>query len=454
MNNDTIVAIATPSGEGGISSVRISGEDAFNIADKIFKSKSGELIKNKAGYTALYGEIYDGDTLLDDGIALVFCAPKSYTGENTVEISVHGGSYLIRRVLRCAVSAGARVAEGGEFTRRAFENGKISLTQAESVMHIISAKGSQSLQVAARNKEGALSKCIEKITEKLLFLVSQISVYSDYPEDETLMIDEKTFISSLDEILKELEALVKNYDRGKFILGGINTAIVGSPNAGKSTLMNLLSKRERSIVTPIAGTTRDIIEETVSIGEFVLNLADTAGIRQTGDTVEQIGVTAAIKRLETADLCLAVFDTSAEPSKEDKELIEKIKGKPVLLVLNKNDLTAKDNGFYENLGLPFVKISAKLGTGEKELTEKIADILKLNELDENAEILCNERQYSKVLSALEAVKEAKAALEGCVTLDAVGILIDSALKELLELDGKKITVEVANEVFKNFCVGK
>ena len=321
-------------------------------------------------------------------------------------------------------------------------------------MHIISAKGSQSLQVAARNKEGALSKCIEKITEKLLFLVSQISVYSDYPEDETLMIDEKTFISSLDEILKELEALVKNYDRGKFILGGINTAIVGSPNAGKSTLMNLLSKRERSIVTPIAGTTRDIIEETVSIGEFVLNLADTAGIRQTGDTVEQIGVTAAIKRLETADLCLAVFDTSAEPSKEDKELIEKIKGKPVLLVLNKNDLTAKDNGFYENLGLPFVKISAKLGTGEKELTEKIADILKLNELDENAEILCNERQYSKVLSALEAVKEAKAALEGCVTLDAVGILIDSALKELLELDGKKITVEVANEVFKNFCVGK
>lgn len=454
MNNDTIVAIATPSGEGGISSVRISGEDAFNIADKIFKSKSGELIKNKAGYTALYGEIYDGDTLLDDGIALVFRAPKSYTGENTVEISVHGGSYLIRRVLRCAVSAGARVAEGGEFTRRAFENGKISLTQAESVMHIISAKGSQSLQVAARNKEGALSKCIEKITEKLLFLVSQISVYSDYPEDETLMIDEKTFISSLDEILKELEALVKNYDRGKFILGGINTAIVGSPNAGKSTLMNLLSKRERSIVTPIAGTTRDIIEETVSIGEFVLNLADTAGIRQTGDTVEQIGVTAAIKRLETADLCLAVFDTSAEPSKEDKELIEKIKGKPVLLVLNKNDLTAKDNGFYENLGLPFVKISAKLGTGEKELTEKIADILKLNELDENAEILCNERQYSKVLSALEAVKEAKAALEGCVTLDAVGILIDSALKELLELDGKKITVEVANEVFKNFCVGK
>ena len=454
MNFDTIVAIATPNGEGGISSIRISGKDAFSVADKIFTPKSGKPVSEREGYTAAYGKIFDGDTLLDDGIALIFRAPKSYTGENTVEISVHGGSYLIRRVLRAAVVAGARVAEGGEFTKRAFENGKISLTQAESVMQMISAAGNQSLQFAARNKDGALSKYIKTITDKLLFLVSQISVYSDYPEDETLLIDESTFISSLIDIKEKLSKLINDYDKGKYILGGINTAIVGSPNAGKSTLMNLLSKTDRSIVTPIAGTTRDIIEETVSLGDFTLKLADTAGIRNSDDTVEQIGVDAALKRLETADLCLAVFDVSAEPTSADLDLLEKIKNKPAVLVLNKNDLSEKYKSFYENFGLPFVSISAKLGNGETELTEKIREILKINELDQNAEILGNERQYGKVLTAVNSTDEAISALKSGVTLDAVGILIDEALNALLELDGKRITTEVANEVFKNFCVGK
>lgn len=454
MTLDTIAAIATPSGEGGISSIRISGETALEVADKIFRAKNGKSLLEKEGYTASYGKIFDGDCLLDDGIALVFRAPKSYTGEDTVEISVHGGSLLIRKVLRAALSAGARVAEGGEFTKRAFENGKISLTQAESVMQMISATGNQALRFAARNKGGALSKYIKDITDKLLFLASQISVYSDYPEDETLLIDEKTFLTSLKEISLMLQKLITDYDKGKYIFGGINTAIVGSPNAGKSTLMNLLSKTERSIVTSKAGTTRDIIEETVSLGDFTLKLADTAGIRASDDEIEQIGISAALKRLETADLCLAVFDTSVPPSKEDVDLIEKVKRKPTLLVLNKNDLSSKDNGFFEGLGLPFVRISAKLGTGEDALTEKIAQLLKINDLDQNAEILGNERQYNKVLTALNAVNEGFSALESGVTLDAVGILIDLALDALLELDGKKITTEVANEVFKNFCVGK
>ena len=454
MINDTIVAIATPPGVGGISSIRISGENAFAIADKIFHTKSGESLSNKEGYTAAYGHIYDGNILLDDGIALVFRAPKSYTGENTVEISSHGGIYLIRRVLRAAAKAGARIAEGGEFTKRAFENGKLSLTQAESVMQMISAQGNQSLMLATRNKEGALSRFICKITDKLLFLVSQISVFSDFPEDETLLIEEEDFISSLEQIITLLENLIANYDKGKYLIGGINTAIVGSPNAGKSTLMNLLAKTQRSIVTPIAGTTRDIIEETVLAGEFTLKLADTAGIRAADDEVEKIGVDAAIKRLEAADLCLGVFDISKEPTEEDKALIEKLSGRPAVLVLNKNDLTANDNGFYEKTGLPFVRISAKTGVGEDALIEKIRDVLKINELDQNAEILGNERQYQKVVTAKNSAKEAIAALRGGVTLDAVGILIDEALAALLELDGKRITTEVANEVFKNFCVGK
>ncbi len=454
MTLDTIVAIITPSGEGGISSIRLSGEEAFTIADKIFRTKSGEKLKDKAGYTAAYGHIFDGDTLLDDGIALIFRAPKSYTGENTVEISVHGGSFLIRKVLRAAISAGARAAEGGEFTKRAFENGKISLTQAESVMQMISATGNQALMFAARNKDGALSKYIEKITDKLLFLASEVSVFSDFPEDETLLISEETFISSLKEISSLLYTLSKSYDRGKYLFGGINTAIVGSPNAGKSTLMNLLSKEKRSIVTAIPGTTRDIIEQTVTVGDFTLILADTAGIRESGDEVEKIGIDAALKRLETADLCLAVFDTSVPPTDDDKELLEKIKTKPCLLVLNKNDLEAKDSGFFEALGLPFVRVSAKFGFGEEELIQKIGEVLKLSNLDEHLEILSNERQYSRVIAAKNAVDEAISALESGVTLDAVGIIIDEAISALLELDGKKITIEVANEVFKNFCVGK
>lgn len=454
MINDTIVAIATPPGEGGISSIRISGENAFAVADKIFHTKSGASLSSKEGYTAAYGHIYDGNALLDDGIALVFRAPKSYTGENIVEISSHGGIYLIRRVLRAAANAGARIAEGGEFTKRAFENGKLSLTQAESIMQMISAQGNQALMLASRNKEGALSEFIGKICDKLLFLVSQISVFSDFPEDETLHIEEKDFISSLDEIITLLEKLITNYDKGKYLIGGINTAIVGSPNAGKSTLMNLLAKTQRSIVTPIAGTTRDIIEETVQAGEFTLKLADTAGIRKADDEVEKIGVDAAIKRLENADLCLGVFDLSKEPTQEDKALIEKLSDRPSLLVLNKNDLTAKDSGFYEQSGLPYVRISAKTGAGEEALIEKIREVLKINELDQNAEILGNERQYQKVITAKNSAKEAIEALKGGVTLDAVGILIDEALAALLELDGKKITTEVANEVFKNFCVGK
>ena len=454
MQTDTITAISTPLGEGGVSTVRISGENAFEIAKEVFKSKNNKDLSKMQGYTAAFGKVYDGEELLDDAVALVFRAPKSYTGEDTVEISVHGGTHLIRRVLRSVINAGARLAEGGEFTKRAFLNGKMSLTEAESVMNLISAKSDRALNIATKNKEGALSKKIKNMTDKLLYLVSEISVYSDFPEDETLCISEDDFLVSLKEIYADLETLVSDYDKGKLIIEGINTVIVGSPNAGKSTLMNLLSKTKRSIVTSIAGTTRDVVEQTAKVGDYTLLLADTAGIHETTDEVEQIGIEQAILRLETADLCLAVFDTSVPATSDDKALIEKTKNKPTLLVLNKNDLNSAKEDYYETLGLPFVKISALTGEGENELVEQITNLLKLNELDPNAEMLSNERQYQTVQRAKGSVNEAILALESSVTLDAVGILIDDALAALLELDGKRITNEVADEVFRNFCVGK
>ncbi len=454
MQTDTIAAICTPLGEGGVGIVRISGNDAFEIAKKVFKSKNNRDISQMKGYTAAFGKVYDSDELLDDAVALVFRSPKSYTGEDTVEISVHGGTHLIRRVLRAVTAAGARLAEGGEFTKRAFLNGKMSLTEAESVMNLISAKSDRALNIATKNKEGALSQKIKKMTDKLLYLVSEISVFSDFPEDETLCISEEDFLVSLKKISVDLNALINDYDKGKLIIDGINTVIVGSPNAGKSTLMNLLSKTKRSIVTSIAGTTRDVVEQTAKVGDYTLLLADTAGIHKTDDEVEQIGIEQALNRLDTADLCLAVFDTSVPATNDDKALIERIKNKPTLLVLNKNDLNSKKEEYYEALNIPFVKISALTGEGEKELVEQISNLLKLNELDPNAEMLINERQYQTVQRAKASVNEAINALESGVTLDAVGILIDDSLAALLELDGKRITTEVADEVFRNFCVGK
>ncbi|MBE6761015.1 MAG: tRNA uridine-5-carboxymethylaminomethyl(34) synthesis GTPase MnmE [Ruminococcaceae bacterium] len=454
MQTDTIAAICTPLGEGGVGIVRISGNDAFEIAKKVFKSKNNRDISQMKGYTAAFGKVYDSDELLDDAVALVFRSPKSYTGEDTVEISVHGGTHLIRRVLRAVTAAGARLAEGGEFTKRAFLNGKMSLTEAESVMNLISAKSDRALNIATKNKEGALSQKIKKMTDKLLYLVSEISVFSDFPEDETLCISEEDFLVSLKKISVDLNALINDYDKGKLIIDGINTVIVGSPNAGKSTLMNLLSKTKRSIVTSIAGTTRDVVEQTAKVGDYTLLLADTAGIHETEDEVEQIGIEQALNRLDTADLCLAVFDTSVPATNDDKALIERIKNKPTLLVLNKNDLNSKKEEYYEELNIPFVKISALTGEGEKELVAQISNLLKLNELDPNAEMLINERQYQTVQRAKASVNEAINALESGVTLDAVGILIDDSLAALLELDGKRITTEVADEVFRNFCVGK
>lgn len=453
---DTIAAIITPPGEGGISAIRLSGSRAVEIAEKIFTPKQpGKTLAGMKGYTAAFGTLHQNGTPLDEGIALVFRAPKSYTGEDCVELSVHGGSFLIRQVLRDALQAGARAAEGGEFTKRAYQNGKLDLAEAEAVMGLIHATGSQALNIATRNKSGAVSKKINQIIAGLLDLAAQIAVFSDYPEDDTLHLSQSDFAAGLQTALQQLTLLIKHYDSGKYLTGGVNTVIVGSPNAGKSTLMNLLSGTERSIVTNIAGTTRDVIEQTVQLGNFTLHLADTAGIHKTGDAVEQLGIQAALNRLSTAELCLAVFDTARPLTADDKALLQQVSKKNTLLVLNKTDLPAAESrAALKQSGLSFVEISALNGTGRQELEQAIAKLLGTAALDPNAEILGSERQYALVCRAKNAVDEALTALQSGVTLDAVGVLTDEALAALYELNGKKVTVEVANQVFKNFCVGK
>ena len=456
LQGDTIAAVCTPPGEGGISAIRISGPEAIAIAEKIFTPKSRERkLSRLNGYSAAFGAVHDGDEILDEAVALLFKAPKSYTGEDTVELSVHGGNYLIKRVLRAALRAGARAAAGGEFTKRAYLNGKLDLAKAEAIMGLISATGSQSLNIAVRNKNGAISRRIEEVIAQLLALSAKIAVFSDYPEDETLQISEQDFTKGLQTAKERLTRLIRDYDRGRLITGGVHTVIVGSPNAGKSTLMNLLSGSTRSIVTDIAGTTRDVIEQTVQLGDITLHLADTAGIHETKDTVEQLGVQAALDRLNTADLCLAVFDLSRPLTAEDQSLLQRVSGKNTLLILNKTDLPpVADTQQFARFGLKTVRISALNGAGREELEAAVGQLLGTASLDPNAEILGSERQYALVCRAANAVEEALLALQSGVTPDAVGVITDEALSALYELCGKQVTTEVADEVFRSFCVGK
>ena len=288
MKTETIAAIATAQGQGGIGVIRISGEEAIDIADKIFKAVSGKKLKEIPGYTAKFGKVCDKDEEVDEAVALVFRAPHSYTGENVVEVSCHGGLYITKRILRLIFEAGARPAEPGEFTKRAFLNGKIDLIKAESVMKIIEATGKNAARVAVAVNEGAISKKVEVIKNELLELSARLSVWADYPDDESIDVDFDSVKEILVEVKRQLEFLIKNYDTGKILINGVKTAIVGAPNVGKSTLMNMLSGVEKSIVTDIPGTTRDIVEETVNIGDITLRISDTAGIRKTSDLVENI----------------------------------------------------------------------------------------------------------------------------------------------------------------------
>lgn len=451
----TVAAIATAKGSAGIGVIRISGKSAKSIADKIFIPINGTKLLQTPGYKARYGKIVDNGEKIDEGIALVFNSPNSYTGEDVVEISCHGGVYVTNRTLRAVFNAGAVPAEPGEFTKRAFLNGKIGLTEAESVMDIIGAKGKNAARAALSNMEGALYKKIKGVNESLIKIVAHLSAWADYPEDDIPQIDRDNLMNVLNESLEELNNLSSNYDAVMAVKEGIDTAIIGKPNVGKSTLMNLLAGCDKSIVTDIPGTTRDVVEETVILGDTMLRLSDTAGIRNTDDPVESIGVNKAKKKLKTAGLVLAVFDASEELSVHDMEILDGLKDIPSVAIINKSDLGNKiDSNYIKSKVKRTVSISAKSGEGIEELSEAVSELLGTNKIDFNDAVIANERQLLAVNNAVKCIYEAREALTFGMTLDAVTVSIEGAIQVLLELTGERASDAVVDGVFSHFCVGK
>lgn len=451
----TVAAIATPNSSGGIGVIRISGEDAIAVADKVFKSVSGKKLCDIKGYTALFGHVYDNDTVIDECVTLIFRAPKSYTGEDVAEISCHGGMYVTQRVLRAVLSAGAVPAEAGEFTKRAFLNGKIDLAEAESIMNIISAQGQQALDAALNTLEGKLSNEINSIAATLTNVSAGIAVWTDDPDEDVPAAHEENVKEKVQFAYEKLTELLRRFDSGRAVTEGVSAAICGHPNVGKSTLMNLLTGFDRSIVTPVAGTTRDVIEETVRLGDIVLRLADTAGIHQSDDLVESIGIDRTIKKLQTSQLIIAVFDGSQELGEDDIQLLNECKNRRSIAIINKTDLEININAETVKEYIPdVVYLSAVKGDGLKELEKVIEKLLGTAELDTSSGILSNERQYACCQSAAESLKEALDGLDFGVTLDAINVSIDYAIEKLLELTGEKAREAVVSEVFAKFCVGK
>ena len=451
----TIAAISTGQAAGGIGVVRISGENALSVADRIFKTVSGIKLEKLSGYKAAFGKVFFEEKCVDEAIALVFKAPKSYTGEDVVEISCHGGLLVTKQVLRAVLANGAVPAEAGEFTKRAFLNGKMDLTRAESVMNIISAKSEQAKSAALNTLDGALYKKISEISLSLKKIAAQMAAWVDYPDEEIDDLSDDKLKETLLTAKAELEKLIKSFDVGQIIIEGVETAIVGKPNVGKSTLMNLLSGCEKSIVTSVAGTTRDIVEETVTLGNNVLRLADTAGLHDTEDTVEKIGVDRTRQKLDRASLVLAVFDSSTEVDDEDMEIIKMCNGKNAVAIINKTDLNTKFNAEKINKNFEnVVYLSAKDRNGIQELEKAIEKVLGTADFDTSAATLMNERQLACCKSALQSIDEAISALEIGMTRDALNVNIDVAVESLDTLTGEKATESVVNEIFSQFCVGK
>lgn len=451
----TIAAICTAQGEGGIGVIRISGDDSLRIADKVFKNINNKKVADMKGYTAAFGKVCNNGEEIDEAVVLVYRAPHSYTGENVVEISCHGGIFITKQVLRAVLDNGAVPAQAGEFTKRAFLNGKIDLTEAESVIDIISAKSRSAARAALCVKDGALRRKIDKIKEDLLSQAAHLSAWADYPEEDIAEVSDDELFKTFNNAIKILQGLLDTYDSGQAVKQGIDTVIAGRPNVGKSTLMNLLSGYEKSIVTDIPGTTRDVVEDTVVLGDVILRLSDTAGLRDTEDRVEQIGVDRAKKRLEQCGLLLAVFDNNQILNDDDYELIKNAKNATTIAIINKIDLEQKlDTDFINDNFENVVYISAKSGECREELTKAVEKIAGTANLNPSEGILSNERQRLAVANALSSVVEAKSTLEAGLTYDAVTVSLEDAISNLLELTGESTSDEVIDRVFHNFCVGK
>ena len=457
---DTIAAVSTAPGIGGIGIVRISGENAFKVLNKVFKAKNPQSIENITGYTIKYGKIINPENgkIVDEVLVSYFKAPNSYTAENVCEINSHGGMIVVKKILELVLENGARLAEAGEFTKRAFLNGRIDLTQVEAVVDIINAKTEKESRASAQQLEGSLSKEIKNIKNKVLEVLTDIEASIDYPEYDIEEISNNKTLNMLENVEQSLKKLRDSFENGKIFKDGITAAIIGKPNSGKSSLLNQLVKEERAIVTDIEGTTRDTIEEFVSINGIPFKFIDTAGIRSAENKVEQIGIEKSKKVAKESDLIIAMFDNSKKLSVEDKEILNFIKDKKAIILLNKIDLEDKNlinEEEIKKVNKKVIKISLSSELNLSDFYKELDKEFSLSEIKADNEILITNIRHKKIIdNAIEYVKSAKADLEQKMPIDIVSINVKSILEELAKITGENVTEDIIKDIFSKFCLGK
>lgn len=456
--DDTIAAIATAPGEGGIGIIRLSGSNALDIANKMFKPLYRDSIGDYAVRTLIYGNIYDEGVVLDEVLLAYMKGPHSYTAEDVVEINCHGGFISVRKILELALKSGARMAEAGEFTKRAFLNGRIDLSQAEAVIDIINAKTDKSHELAQSQLEGSLSKKIKNLREMLTAVLAQVEVAIDYPEEDIEFITYKELIEKTEAIQREVVQMYKTADTGKILREGLQTAILGKPNVGKSSLMNSILGENRAIVTDIPGTTRDIIEEFVNIKGIALKIVDTAGIRDTDDVVEKIGVEKSRKHLKSSDLTLVVLDNSREIDQEDIDILESVDRSKTLVILNKIDLESKLDldivkKYVDEINI--INISALKNEGLDLLHDRIEDMVFSGEISNSGDVMItNSRHKDAIYKAMKAIEDAISSLNDEMSYDFIEVDLKDAWDALGYINGDTISEDLLDTIFSNFCIGK